>query len=92
MITSPGRSGAAPAHPTGRMIAAAGWHPWRPAHLHVMVRAEGHRQLTTQLYFAGGARVDDDVARATKPELILRPVADGEGGLVQRYDFVLERA
>lgn len=78
--------------PTGRMIAAAGWHPWRPAHLHVMVRAEGHRQLTTQLYFEGGAWVDDDVARATKPELILRPAADGEGGLAQRYDFVLERA
>ncbi|MET9663277.1 catechol 1,2-dioxygenase [Streptomyces sp. NPDC006510] len=77
--------------PTGRMIAAAGWHPWRPAHLHVMVRAEGHRQLTTQLYFEGGEWVDDDVARATKPELILRPVADGGGGLVQRYDFVLER-
>ncbi|MFF9402198.1 dioxygenase [Streptomyces sp. NPDC014744] len=78
--------------PTGRMIAAAGRHPWRPAHLHVMVRAEGHRQVTTQLYFEGGAWVDDDVARATKPELFLRPVADGEGGLVQRYDFVLERA
>ena len=41
---------------------------------------------------ADGAWVDDDVARATKPELILRPVADGEGGLAQRYDFVLERA
>ncbi|MFB7917235.1 hypothetical protein [Streptomyces sp. NPDC056061] len=36
--------------------------------------------------------VADDVARATGPELILRPVADGEDGLVQRYGFVLERA
>src|SRR5680860_562029 len=24
--------------PTGKLIEAAGWHPWRPAHLHIMVR------------------------------------------------------
>ncbi|MFD4668925.1 dioxygenase [Lentzea sp. NPDC058450] len=73
--------------PTGRMIDAAGWHPWRPAHLHLVVRADGHRPITTQLYFAGGQYVDDDVAEAVKPELVLTPVD-------QRvtYDFVLERA
>lgn len=26
---------------------------WRPAHIHVIVSASGHRTLTTQLYFAG---------------------------------------
>lgn len=26
----------------GQLIAAAGWHAWRPAHLHLKVSAEGH--------------------------------------------------
>ncbi|MET9627227.1 dioxygenase [Lentzea sp. NPDC006480] len=73
--------------PTGRLIGAAGWHPWRPAHLHLIVRAEGHRPITTQLYFAGGEHVDSDVAEAVKPELVLTPVDQ-----CAVYDFVLEPA
>ncbi|MEU4291693.1 catechol 1,2-dioxygenase [Kribbella sp. NPDC026596] len=78
--------------PTGKLIEAAGWHPWRPAHLHLMVRADGHRTITTQLYFAGGEWLDSDVAEATKPELILDPVDDGTGVRRVSYDFELEPA
>ena len=78
--------------PTGKLIEAAGWHPWRPAHLHLMVRAGGHRTITTQLYFAGGEWLDSDVAEATKPELILEPVDDGSGVRRVAYDFELEPA
>jgi catechol 1,2-dioxygenase len=77
--------------PTGKLVAAAGWHPWRPAHLHLIVRAPGYRPITTQLYFSGGQWVDDDVAEAVKPELVLTPQT-GDDGLVSTYDFVLERA
>jgi catechol 1,2-dioxygenase len=73
--------------PTGRLIDAAGWHPWRPAHLHLIVRATGHRPITTQLYFAGGEYVDSDVAEAVKPELVLTPSDQRVS-----YDFVLEPA
>jgi catechol 1,2-dioxygenase len=78
--------------PTGALIRAAGWHPWRPAHLHLIVRAPGHRPITTQLYFEGGQWVDDDVALATKPELVLSPQDQGDGTLRSTYEFVLERA
>ncbi|WP_427891967.1 catechol 1,2-dioxygenase [Kribbella sp. GL6] len=78
--------------PTGKLIEAAGWHPWRPAHLHLMVRAGGHRTITTQLYFAGGDWLDSDVAEATKPELILDPADDGTGVRRVAYDFDLEQA
>ena len=78
--------------PTGKLIEAAGWHPWRPAHLPLMVRADGHRTITTQLYFAGGEWLDSDVAEATKPELILDPVDDGTGVRRVSYDFELEPA
>ena len=36
--------------PTGKMTAAAGWSPWRPAHIHLIVSAEGYEPLVTQLF------------------------------------------
>jgi catechol 1,2-dioxygenase len=78
--------------PTGKLIAAAGWHAWRPAHLHLFVRAPGYRRITTQLYFAGGEWLDSDVAEATKPELVLDPQPGDDGRLHSSYDFVLEPA
>jgi catechol 1,2-dioxygenase len=78
--------------PTGKLITAAGWHPWRPAHLHLIVRAPGHRPITTQLYFEGGEWLDSDVAEAVKPELVLAPQDQGDGTLKSMYDFVLEHA
>ncbi|KUN29338.1 catechol 1,2-dioxygenase [Streptomyces antibioticus] len=77
----------------GTLIAAAGWHAWRPAHLHFKVSASGHQPITTQLYFTGDEHIGDDIASAVKPELILdpTPVADGHGREVT-YDFVLDKA
>jgi catechol 1,2-dioxygenase len=75
----------------GALIAAAGWHPWRPAHLHLKVSAPGKQLITTQLYFEGGQWVEDDVAQAVKPELILRPTPAASGtGEEVTYDFVLD--
>ena len=65
----------------GKLIAAAGWHAWRPAHIHLKVSAPDHQLITTQLYFEGGEYVDTDIADAVKPELMLAPTprADGSG-------------
>lgn len=77
----------------GRLIEAAGWHAWRPAHLHLKVSAPGQLLITTQLYFSGGEHVADDVASAVKPELMLSPVPRlGGGGDEVTYDFVLDPA
>ncbi|MEV7872228.1 catechol 1,2-dioxygenase [Streptomyces sp. NPDC088124] len=77
----------------GSLIRAAGWHAWRPAHLHLKVSAPGHRLITTQLYFDGGQYVDNDIATAVKPELILSPTATGQGNDHEvTYDFVLDKA
>lgn len=77
----------------GALIEAAGWHPWRPAHLHLKVSAPGKQLITTQLYFDGGDYVGDDVAQAVKPELILRPAAAASGtGEEVTYDFALDPA
>lgn len=75
----------------GQLIAAAGWHAWRPAHLHLKVSAPGYELLTAQLYFPGDPHNDDDIATAVKPELLLdpKPAASGTGVEVD-YDFVLD--
>lgn len=75
----------------GRLIEAAGWHAWRPAHIHLKVAAHGHELVTTQLYFEGGEYVDTDVADAVKPELMLAPTPRSDGGGNEvTYDFVLQ--
>jgi catechol 1,2-dioxygenase len=75
----------------GKLIAAAGWHAWRPAHIHVKASAPGHELLTAQLYFPGDEHNDDDIASAVKPELVLDPRPSGDGETVD-YGFVLDPA
>jgi catechol 1,2-dioxygenase len=74
----------------GKLIDAAGWHAWRPAHLHLKVSADDHQLITTQLYFQAGEHLTDDIASAVKPELILDPREKTNGsGREVGYDFVL---
>ena len=75
----------------GQLIAAAGWHAWRPAHFHYKASAEGHQLLTAQLYFPGDPHNDDDIATAVKPELML-DVQETDGGRRAEYDIVLDPA
>lgn len=74
----------------GALIRAAGWHAWRPAHIHVKVSAPGHQLLTAQLYFPGDVHNDDDIASAVKPELMLNPEPQGDGTSVVNYSFALD--
>jgi catechol 1,2-dioxygenase len=80
--------------PTGKMTAAADWSPWRPAHIHLIVSAEGHEPLVTQLFIDTSDYLDSDVASAVKPELIIHPTpkADEPGVLELTYDFALAPA
>lgn len=74
----------------GALIRAAGWHAWRPAHIHVKVSAPGYQLLTAQLYFPGDVHNDDDIASAVKPELMLSPEPQGDGTSVVTYSFALD--
>ena len=56
--------------PVGQMLTATGRHPWRPAHIHLIVRAEGHRTLTTHVFDAASRYLDSDAVFAVKPSLV----------------------
>lgn len=64
--------------PTGALLRAAGWHAFRPAHLHVIASAPGRKALTAQLYFSDDPYLDSDVAGAVKPSLVLDVTQDGD--------------
>ena len=56
--------------PVGEMLAATGRHPWRPAHIHMIVRARGYRTLTTHVFDADSEYIDSDAVFAVKPSLL----------------------
>jgi catechol 1,2-dioxygenase len=56
--------------PVGRMLAGTGRHPWRPAHIHMIVRAPGHKTVTTHVFDATSEYLDSDTVFAVKPSLL----------------------
>ncbi len=56
--------------PVGRMLSATGRHPWRPAHIHMIVRAPGYRSVTTHIFDSASEYLDSDAVFAVKPSLM----------------------
>jgi hydroxyquinol 1,2-dioxygenase len=56
--------------PVGRMLAATGRHPWRPAHLHFMIRAAGYQPLTTHIFRDADPYLDSDVVFGVRSSLV----------------------
>jgi protocatechuate 3,4-dioxygenase beta subunit len=63
--------------PVGRLLEATGQHPWRPAHIHFKVEAEGHEPLITQVFFPEDPFLDNDTIGAVKSALV-RPLSKHE--------------
>ena len=64
--------------PVGRYLEAVGQHPWRPAHIHFKVSADGHAPLGTQVFFPDDPYLENDTIGAVKPALV-RPLERHEG-------------
>jgi len=56
--------------PVGRMLEVTGRHPWRPAHIHIIVRAPGYKTVTTHVFDATSEYLDSDTVFAVKPSLL----------------------
>ena len=56
--------------PVGQMLAATGRHPWRPAHIHMIVRAPGYQTLVTHIFDGESRYLDSDTVFAVKPSLV----------------------
>jgi protocatechuate 3,4-dioxygenase beta subunit len=81
--------------PAGRMLDATGRHPWRPAHLHMIVTAPGYERLTTHFFDAESDYLDSDAVFAVKPSLVRRFVERPPGDPIRwscENDIVLAPA
>jgi len=56
--------------PVGRMLLATGRHPWRPAHVHFLIKATGFETLTTHIFRDGDVYLDSDVVFGVRSSLI----------------------
>jgi hydroxyquinol 1,2-dioxygenase len=56
--------------PVGEMLAATGRHPWRPAHVHMIVRAPGYRTVATHIFDRESEYLGSDAVFAVKPSLL----------------------
>jgi len=89
--------------PVGRMLSATNRHPWRPAHIHFVVSAEGYEPVTTHIFDDADPYLESDTVFAVKDSLICtfvrhdtREPEAARFGLeppfcTARFDFVLKR-
>jgi catechol 1,2-dioxygenase len=89
--------------PVGQLLAATGRHPYRPAHLHYIVAADGYRPVTTHVFVADSPYLDSDAVFGVKESLVREvpevddPARAAEAGLANpfralTFDVVLLRA
>ncbi len=80
--------------PVGKMLTAVGRHPWRPAHMHFLVHAEGFDSVTTHTFVEGDPHLESDAVFGVKQSLVVpfTKVEDGEAKWQSVFDFVLKPA
>ena len=57
--------------PAGQLLQALGRHPYRPAHVHFIVTADGYHPLTTHLFVKGDPYLTSDAVFATRDALVV---------------------
>lgn len=82
--------------PVGAMVRMQNRHGFRPAHIHIMIGAEGFRELVTALYFGDDENIGSDTVFGVSAALVVRAAADPDspvpGMLAVHYDFTLAKA
>lgn len=66
--------------PVGAMLDALGRHPWRPAHLHFLVRASGFEELVTQVFDRTDPYIGSDAVFGVRASLLADFVFHPDGG------------
>jgi hydroxyquinol 1,2-dioxygenase len=78
--------------PVGAMLQATGRHPWRPAHLHFMVKAPGYETLITHVFRNESDYLDSDAVFGVRQSLVCDWVRQPDGSYLMEFDFILNPA
>lgn len=77
--------------PVGKMLAALGRHPCRPAHMHFIVTAAGFETVVTHTFAGGDEYLNSDAVFGVKETLVapFERVSEGETVWCSAFDFTL---
>jgi catechol 1,2-dioxygenase len=73
--------------PVGKMLLSLGRHPYRPAHVHFIVKAAGFQPLTTHLFVPGDPYLASDAVFAVKESLIGAFVQHDDAAQAKKLDL-----
>ncbi len=73
--------------PVGQMLLAVGRHPYRPAHIHLLISAEGFAPVTTHLFVSGDSYLDSDAVFGTKDSLVVDFIRHDSAEEAARYQI-----
>ena len=82
--------------PVGSLLNKLDRHPFRPAHIHFMVKADGYADLITHVFLDGDKYLDTDTVFAVKKSLIRKLTYKKEKGTNNKcfhlnFDIVIEK-
>jgi hydroxyquinol 1,2-dioxygenase len=84
--------------PVGKLLAALGRHPFRPAHLHYIIEAPGYARLVTHIFDPDDPYIRSDAVFGVKESLMAKfhhvtdPASGIDGPFYDvAFDFVLSR-
>jgi len=73
--------------PVGKLLAGLGRHPYRPAHLHFMIRADGFDTLTTHIFDPDDAYIASDAVFGVKKSLLADFKKTDDPVRAKQYEF-----
>ncbi|MBG6209634.1 hydroxyquinol 1,2-dioxygenase [Labrenzia sp. EL_126] len=65
--------------PVGDILRASGRHPWRPSHLHYIVKASGFKSLVTEIFPDDDPYLDEDTVFGVREDLVMTYVEEPAG-------------
>ena len=80
--------------PVGQMLNHLGRHPYRPAHMHYLVTAEGYQRLITHIFVGDDFYIESDTVFGVKESLIMPFERTDNENIPWRsyFDFALVKA
>lgn len=60
--------------PVGELLNSTGRHPWRPSHLHFIIKAPGYKTLVTEVFPSDDPYLDEDAVFGVREQLVMEYV------------------
>ncbi|MCM2293804.1 intradiol ring-cleavage dioxygenase [Allorhizobium sp. BGMRC 0089] len=73
--------------PVGQLLRALGRHPYRPAHLHYIIKADGFETLTTHIFDPDDPYINSDAVFGVKESLLAKFDKTNDPARAQTYGF-----